>query len=550
MTRRISSPELVDRSAQLALLDSAWQHAAAGQPWVVLIRGEAGIGKTRLVNGFESGLPAAALVLHGACVRLGARAAAFTPFAGVMGELVDRWGLDRVRSLAAGAAPALSVLVPELAESSVLEGGDPYHAVARLLDRASREQPLVVVVEDLHWADDGTLEMVDYLSRALRSSRLLMIATLRAGTGGRSPADTLVGELMTLSRVDTVDVSPLSASGIRRQLRGILGRPPPVALADRIVPRSQGVPFLVEELTAAEVMGDQGVPDALRDVLLLRTAGLSATATAVLRAVAVAGRPVDGDTMVAVCDLDAAAVDAALGELRDAALLVFDRLDGTGDFRHALLREAVESQLVPGEASRLHHRYAQLLDSGPAENVPHRAIEAADHWFLAGDVEQARRAALAAAETARAHGLYREEWQLRSRLLQLTDAGDTDLDGAPVRVGLLHSAGVAACNSGEYTTGFDLLDSAVRMLDRHRDAARSLEILHDVVAHLVGTAPRRRGRQRRSRRADRTGRATGSADPGADAGAVGAGSAPPPPRRSTAGLGRAAGGHRLRRRDR
>ncbi len=338
----------MDRSGELAVLASAWQDAAAGRPRVVLVRGEAGVGKTRLVGAFESEAPAAALVLHGACVRLGTQAAAFTPFRGVLGELVDRWGADRVRSLAAGAASTLAALVPDLAESSVPEAGDTYDAVARLLDRASREQPLILVVEDLHWADDGSLEMVDYLGRALRSSRLLMIITLRAGVGDRSPTDSLVAELMTLARVDTVDVAPLSAAGVRHQLRGILGRPPPVALAERIVTRSQGVPFLVEELAAAEAEGEHGVPESLRDVLLLRTAGLSATANTVLHAVALAGRHVDEATLVAVCDLDNAAVDAALGELRDAALLVFDRADGTADVRHALLREAVESQLLPG----------------------------------------------------------------------------------------------------------------------------------------------------------------------------------------------------------
>jgi len=409
VTRRISSPELVDRSDALALLTSAWREAAAGRPRVVLVRGEAGIGKTRLVAAFESGAPAAALVLHGACVRLGTQAAAFTPFRGLLGELVERWGPDRVRALAAGAASTVSALVPDLAGSSDPEAGDTYDAVARLLDRASREQPLALVVEDVHWADNGTLAMVDYLSRALRSSRLLMIITLRAGMGDRSPADSLVAELMTLGRVDTVDVSPLSATGVRHQLRGILGRPPPAALAERIVTRSQGVPFLVEELAAAEAEGEHGIPESMRDVLLLRTAGLSATAIAVLRAVALAGRPVDEATLVAVCDLDLGAVDAALGELRDASLLVLDRAAGTVDVRHALLREAVESQLVPGEAWRLHRRYAELLDAAPAEIGSHlRAIEAADHWWLAGDLGQARRAALDAARAAHAVGLYRE----------------------------------------------------------------------------------------------------------------------------------------------
>ena len=400
----------MDRSGELAVLASAWQDAAAGRPRVVLVRGEAGVGKTRLVGAFESEAPAAALVLHGACVRLGTQAAAFTPFRGVLGELVDTWGLNRVRSLAAGAASAVSALVPDLAESSAPEAGDTCDAVARLLDRASREQPLVLVVEDLHWADDGSLVMVDYLGRALRSSRLLMVITLRAGPGARSPADSMVAELMTLARVDTVDVAPLSAAGVRHQLRGILGRPPPVALADRIVTRSQGVPFLVEELAAAEAEGEHGVPESLRGVLLLRTAGLSSSAKTVLHAVALAGRHVDEATLVAVCDLDNAAVDAALGELRDAALLVFDRGDGTADVRHALLREAVESQLVPGEAARLHRRYARLLDASSAENGSHRrAIEAADHWWLAGDVEQARRGAVGAARTAQSFGLYREE---------------------------------------------------------------------------------------------------------------------------------------------
>jgi DNA-binding CsgD family transcriptional regulator/tetratricopeptide (TPR) repeat protein len=150
----------------------------------------------------------------------------------------------------------------------------------------------------------------------------------------------------------------------------------------------------------------------------------------------------------------------------------------------------VESQLVPSEAARLHRRYAELLDADRTGDAAHRAVEAADHWWLAGDVGNARRAALVAADGAGALGLFREQWRLLSRVLQLPDVGTSRLGPAPDRVGLLHAAGRAACNSGEFTVGFDLLDSAARLLDLGRDAAQALEILSDLVTNLVGTAPK------------------------------------------------------------
>lgn len=487
VTRRVSSPNLVDRSGDLTLLGSAWQDAAAGRPWVAVIRGVAGIGKTSLVDAFESALPPSVLVLHGACVRLDAQTASFTPFRGVLEELIQLWGKRRVQALAGGTAVALSTLVPELAAPSIATEGDTYDAVARLLDRVSREQPLVVVIEDLHWADDATLGMVDYLSRALRTSRLLLVTTLRSSIGAQTLADRLVAELMRLPRVDVIEVTPLSESGVRRQMHGILGHPPSDGLADRVTSRSEGVPFLVEELVAAEAAGVQGVPDRLRDILLLRTEGLSKPATTVLRAAAVAGHPVDNPTLVSVCRLDSGAVDAALGELRDSTVLVFDRDAGTAAFRHALLREAVEAQLIPGEAARLHRCYAELLDTSAAEGSARQAIEAADHWWLAGDVARARRAALTAAEAARKAGLYREEWQLLSRAIHLADGGEHVPDQD--EIWLLHAAGLAACHSGEFAAGMECLDAAWRKIDLHRDAGTALEVLNDVVGRLMGTVP-------------------------------------------------------------
>ena len=490
MTARTSSPELVDRSSELATIVSSWQEAASGKPRVVLVRGDAGIGKTRLVGAFESTLTPPALVLHGACVRLDTGAASLIPFRSVLGELTERWGLDRVRALAGAGASALSGLVPDLAEATPVGTGETLDAVARLLDKVSREAPLVVIIEDLHWADTATREMVDYLSRALRTSRLLLITTLRTGPDERSPASPLVGELMALARVDTLDLLPLTDSGVRRQLRGIIGRPPPERLAERVVARSQGVPFFVEELAAAEAAGESGVPGHLQEVLLLRTAGLTPSAASVLRAAAVAGRPVDEPTLVCVSDLGREGVEAALRELVDSAVLVVDRVGGTTDFRHALLREAVESQLLPTEAARLHRRYAELLEVEAAQGTSRGTIEAAEHWWLAGDLVQARRAALVAAATARRLGLHREEWRLLLRVLQLV--GEDEASRArhtPDRVALLRAAGLAACRSGEEAAGYQLLDSALQLLDLRLDAARSLEILYDI-AGLVGTTPR------------------------------------------------------------
>ena len=478
----------MDRAEELTVLTTAWKEATAGRPRVALVRGEAGIGKSRLLTALESEcIAGSGVVLHGACVSLDAPGAMFTPFRSILSELVEIVGLDRARGLAGSGAAALGNLVPAFGLSPVAGGADQQDVVARLLDKLSRETPVLVIVEDLHWADAASLGLVDYLCRVLRGARLLLAVSIRTSAADRSAADDLALELMRLPRVDVVDLPRLSPAGVRQVLRGLLDQAPDDELAQRIVARSEGVPFFVEELAAAEADGESALPTRLRDLLLRRTMSLSPPAMVVMRAAAVAGRPVDEATLAGACSLEAPAFRLALAEIADAGMLAPNLSKGFIDFRHALLREALESELLPGEAAELHRRYAELLDAvaSDAADLP-TMTETAHHWWRAGEPERACGAALAAAEVADRQHADREQWHLLTRTLELYDEVDAVALELPDRVDLLHRSGVAACRCGENAAGQQQLDEAWRLIDLIEDPARALEVLADV-SDLVGS---------------------------------------------------------------
>jgi DNA-binding CsgD family transcriptional regulator len=488
MTRRVSSPELIDRSSELAALDEAWRDVAAGRPRVVLVRADPGLGKTRLLSAFEAEYLADAVVLRGSCVHAAGVASPLLPFVTVVSELVGVWGSERVGELTRGSAPLLeSLLQPRGAVADVpLETA--YDVLARVLDAASREQPLAVLLEDLHWAAPETWALLDHVARAMRSSRLLVVATLRSELGMSRALGDVVHELMSLPHVETLDLPPLSPSGVRQQLRGILDRSPTEDLAERTVVRSQGVPFLVEELAAAAAAGDTGVPRSLRDVLLHRTLGLSDKAQAALDAGAVSVRPLDLVTLREVSGLAAHAVRDALSELREAGILVFDSADGVADFRHALLREAVEAQLPAGDRAMLHRRHAELLDRAGSED-PRAVLAAAHHWAHADAPDQAWRATAVAVDTAAARGYHREEWRLLSQQLDRYDtAVALGIPDLPERLSLVRRTAVAACRCGEYDEGGRLLDLEWRSMDLVVDAEQAVQILGDICTWVHGGA--------------------------------------------------------------
>ena len=231
----------------------------------MVLAGEAGIGKTRLVDEFVRGCDQRAQVLRGSCAHLAGTPLPLAPFRTVLTTLSEDGGSRRWA-----------------------EPGALFDAVTRELVDLSRAGPVLLIVEDLHWADESTLDLVDYLARALRDWGVLLLVNVRTDPHGDQAIDEALQELSRLPHALRLDLRRLTPQGVARQMFGILGHPPDATMAERVSVRSEGVPFLVEELTAAELDGQHGVPEHLHDLLLRRTRGLSPDAATTLRAAAAA----------------------------------------------------------------------------------------------------------------------------------------------------------------------------------------------------------------------------------------------------------------------
>ena len=504
VSRRVSSPHLVARAEELALLQTAWAEAVAEGPRTVLVAGEAGIGKTRLVDTFAAALRTAGaaggahpgpevLVLRAPCVALGTGSLTYAPFRAALADLVHEVGADTVRGWAAGGVPALARLVPDLADlqraggalhpatGTVEEGAAD--VLTRLLHTAAAQRPLVLLLEDLHWADSASLDLLGYLTRALRASRLLIVATLRSTPAPDLAVLDLVDELVRLPTVDHLVLRRLDRADVMRQIAGILGGPPDAELAALVVDRSQGVPFFVEELTAAVTRGERNVPDDVGAALLRSVRALSEPAASLLRAAAAAGQPVTERLLSQVTGLAPEHLQVALRELVDAQVLVADRGRGRYDFRHALLRETVEARLLPGEAVSLHSRYAELADN-PAV--------AAHHFGAAHDSARAYPALLAAAAAARSVSAYGEEVRLleQAHRLRPRHPGEGAVDG-PGEAALLTATGRAARLAGRYVAARDLLARARDLLGPDADPGSLVEVLWEesLLLRSLGEVP-------------------------------------------------------------
>jgi DNA-binding CsgD family transcriptional regulator len=394
VSRRISSPELIGRAAELSSLHAALDDARAGQGRVVVVEGDAGLGKTRLVEHFTS-QAAGVRVLAGGGVPL----AADVPYAPM---------IEVFRGLAALYPPARDGLLPRGQPASAGAPG-PARLLSLAADAvraAAGPAPVVMVVEDLHWADASTCVLVSYLARVLRRDRVLLLVTVRAEEldPARPVAGLvagLVGELARAPHAERLVLYPLDRAEVAAQLRGIMGVAPPATMVDQMVARAAGNPFFTEELLAAGADA-AAMPAAVREVLLTRAARLPAQGRRVLQAAAVIGRDVPHELLAAVTD--PADLDAGL-----PAAVAHRLLEPHGDgyvFRHPLIQEAVYADVLPAARRDLHARVAaQLEAASPAATVTEmagHAVQVAFHWRAAGATGRALAAAVRAGGLAAA----------------------------------------------------------------------------------------------------------------------------------------------------
>ena len=339
-----ASTGLVGRAGELSRLRAV----VGGNAWLLLVVGDAGVGKTRLVTeGMRRVAVDGVVTIWGGCLPM-RETLPLLPVADALGELSKVGGGDLLEAALATSPKYVRAeverLVPQLgsgaAAPSAGESGQRdrlFAAIAELLRGAARRRRLVLVVEDVHWADTATLDCLTFLTRASRDSVLTVVVTCRSD---EAPLETHVAEWMThvrgIAGVAEVRLGPLTRAEMAEQVSGLAGSPVPVSVVDEMYARTEGNPFYTEQLVAAAapegVLGlGVGLPARLAELLVTRAARCSDTARTVLSALAVAGRPLGEDALGSVSGLDVADVRGGLRELAAARLLA--DADGRGAHR-------------------------------------------------------------------------------------------------------------------------------------------------------------------------------------------------------------------------
>ncbi len=482
MVRRVSSPVLVGRSGVLAQLEASLASAGRGQPRHAVIGGEAGVGKTRLLAENRRLAEAqGARVLLGGCVAVGTEGLPFAPFTQIIRALVAEEGAAAVIAAAGRAAPDLARLVPALdsgaaaPEQELWAQTRLYEALLDLFRRLAQAGPLVIQLEDLHWADAGTLAAASYLLRAIDDEPITIVATFRADeVTRRHPVRGWLAEVVRDANVERIELEPLAEDDVASLISHILGEELQDREVAQIYERADGNPFFVEELLCCRTEYDETLPASLRDVLLSRIDAIPDSAQRLLGVAAVGGREVEHDILVAIAG-DEEGASADLRVLVDAGLLLTTRAvdgDDAYSFRHALLQEVVYDAMLPTERRRLHRSWGEYMSAHAVDDDGDAGwlVRTAFHWREARD-QRALGACIAAGDAAMAsfsYGIASDEY---SEAILLWD------DHGPERSGIDHA---------------ELLERSARAAYLASDFRRGVAACREAISELGDSDPARR----------------------------------------------------------
>ena len=468
-----AQPQLVGRDEPLAVLRAAWRRASAGSAAVVTVDGEAGSGKTRLLTELAEEVRAAgATVLAGRCVEEGVPA--FAPFSEALRPFV---------AASAGALPAwvtgeLARLLPELVPDASPSEGEPrdardrlFQAVAATIAAAARQAPVLLIVEDLHWADRATLGMLAHAIRTLAGDPLLVAGSLRdEGAEADPPLHALLGDLRRERRLERVLLAGLTDAETGSLATAWLGAPASPELVAAVHRRTGGNPLFVEELVRHLVeshprrSGDELVPAAgadvplgVRSVIDRRLARLPELTGRALRVAAVSGEDFALADVALACETTDEALADGLEVAVDGGLVVEAAAPGHYRFAHALVREALIAGLSGTRRALLHRRVAEVLAALPGERrLPEQARHLLDARPLV-DAAAAASCALRAAEEAKRTLAYEDA----AALLERAAAGELE-ERDPLRVELLLGLADIRQRLGDAPAADRCLEEAVR----------------------------------------------------------------------------------------
>lgn len=485
------STPFVARAAQVARLTEALGRARTGTPSLVLLGADAGVGKTRLVREVAARAAAGgARVVTGHCVDLGEIGLPYLPFAEALGAL-HALDPDAVRAVVA-ARPALARLAgPGTAAPPGDDAGDRLQlfegVVEALAACASPDRPLLLVLEDVHWADASSRDLLRFLVSRLTAQPVLVVVTYRTDDlHRRHPWRPVAAELARHPRTERLPLDPFTEDELRAFTAAVTGEPLPDPQLRRVRERAEGNAYFTEELLEAGADADE-LPWSLGDVLRTRVEQLEPGPLRLVQLASAAGRRVDEPLLRAAARADD---DPALREpgaveraLRDAVahhVLVVE--DGRIAFRHALLAEAVYTDLLPGELSGVHRAYLRALDAEPGVGT---AAQRAAHAVRAPDLPVALRASWDAAVQAHRVLAPTEELRHLEVVLRLWDAVPDEAARLPEhRAGVLLRAAGAASRAGAPDRAVQLARSA---LDAPGTTPAERPVVRTALArHLLG----------------------------------------------------------------
>jgi DNA-binding CsgD family transcriptional regulator len=494
VTRNLRSARLIGRTDELKRFDAALDRAAGGAASILLVSGDAGIGKTRMLDEWsQRATDAGVRMLTGTCLEMGASSLPYVPVLNALRRLVADIPAGR-RSEILGSPSTygeVAGLVPELGPRR--EWREPveivpidsrqsrlFEQIVSLLERAATPAPIVLAIDDLHWADQSTLDLITYMVNTIDGVGVVLILTYRrdALTRGHRLRP-LVTRLQRGDNVTPVDLRPLDRGQLAALATAILGVPPMASLLDELHERSEGNPFFAEELLAATDTGDDVLPVALQEGLLARVDRLADDTQTVIRVAAAAGRAFEHELLALVADRHAGISETGLLQaLRDAVseqVLVVGG-DGVGyAFRHALLQEAVHADLLPGERVSLHALIAEVLAERPdlASRAGGTAV-LAWHYAASHDHPHALTASLEAATAATRAVAYADALHHLERVLELWQAVPDAADRAGMQLAdVLLLAASAARSADKFSRSQAYARRALEHIDESTEPTRA-----------------------------------------------------------------------------
>ncbi|MEP7035944.1 MAG: AAA family ATPase [Actinomycetota bacterium] len=472
---------VVGRGAEEQVLAVMLEAAANGEPGAVFVHGEAGIGKTALVRGACGRFGGE--VLWGTCVHFGA---ASVPFAALASAL-DGWAAGAgapARDEVLAGLDALSAMLPGVSSGGAGDRELVLPQIDTALRRIARRRPVVLVIDDLQWADPSSLDLLAFLVSGFRDQQLAVVATVRDEDRPEGhPLNAWLADVRRMPGVSELHLERLAPQGTAEQVAALAGvGAVSDALAARVHARSGGNPYLTELLVRTDPTGTSqpgaSVPVALREALLSRWHRLSGSAREITRLLAIGGHPVDLDVLQSVAGLvdpgwaNGLTVRESVAEA--AAAGVLERPEGARVwFRHPLIAEVLAFEMSGPDPALVHSAYAKALAVRGALEPGHLA----SHHELAGELAEAFRWSLVAADSAASAQGETERLEHLQRACRLWPQVMASTEPVASHVELLVRTSIACQSVNRARDGLDLLERALSLTDRNQNPGMVCRLL-------------------------------------------------------------------------